>query len=391
MRFDRRGEHRRGERIFPNRAGAFESGESSNRQFLPQDGATVFREVPSFDAERGWLCAARKAPVREPRSNPGNTMNMRRGNVDGTKVCHYRDEGDYLHASQGDPVLLIATGRTKIAWDCWAPVSLWSVLHGQARVTADELCADLETQSVLVAEYGSRVSCRTAGTRSATLLGLLLPPDWLRGLMDREFGDLEAGAPIYPTVLRNDSKLQACLARLAELTRGDVADSPAVSLLVEQIALRVVTRQRELEALVPRCPGQSLRHRRQVLLRLLRARNCVEHSIGSDSSVADLAEVARMSRAHFVRLYGDVFGQPPHRHRLQSRLLLARDMLVRRECAIQDLCAKLGFENCSGFARAFRRQFGVSPTQFRAEAQARRDARPGRHDERRAPGPPRAA
>src|SRR5262245_14202690 len=106
-------------------------------------------------------------------------MNLRPWIVGTGKVCHYRDEEDYLQASQGDPVLMIATGRIKVAWNCWTPVSLWTAVQGQARVVADELRADLDVEGVLVAEYGSRVTCQTAEILSATLMGLLLPPAWL--------------------------------------------------------------------------------------------------------------------------------------------------------------------------------------------------------------------
>jgi AraC family transcriptional regulator len=303
-------------------------------------------------------------------------MNLRRWIVGSGKVGHYRDEQDYQLAAQGEPVLLLSTGRINLAWNSWSPVSLWTAVQGQARVFAQDLRADLDVEGVLVAEHGSRVSCQSAEIRSATLMGLLLPPAWLRALMRRELGEEGGEAPVYPAVLRNDLTLHAMLRRVAELGRCDNGDALAIGCLVEKIALRLIGQQRDLEALVPRCPGRSLRYRRQVLLRLLRARNYIEHSIGGESSLAHLSSLARMSPAHFVRIYHEVFGRTPHRHLMQSRLLVARDMLVRSECAIGDLYLTLGFDNRCAFTRVFKQHFGVPPTRLRAEARARRVALP---------------
>ena len=303
-------------------------------------------------------------------------MNLRRWIVGTGKVGHYRDEADFMAASEGEPVLMLSQGRINLAWNSWAPVSLWTAVTGQARVFAQDLRADLDVEGVLVAEHGSRVSCQSAEIRSTSLMGLLLPPAYLRTLMRRELGDADADAPIYPAVIRNDLNLHAMLRRLAELGRSETTDPASLEGLVEKIALRLIAQQRDLEAYVPRCPGRSLRYRRQVLLRLLRARNYIEHSIGGESNLAHLSGLARMSPAHFVRIYHEVFGQTPHRHLMQSRLLVARDMLVRSECAIGELYLTLGFDNRCAFTRVFKQHFGVPPTRLRAEARARRIAMP---------------
>jgi transcriptional regulator GlxA family with amidase domain len=55
---------------------------------------------------------------------------------------------------------------------------------------------------------------------------------------------------------------------------------------------------------------------------------------------------------------------------MQSRLLVARDMLVRSECAIGELYLTLGFDNRCAFTRVFKQHFGRA-----ADAAARRGAR----------------
>jgi len=90
-----------------------------------------------------------------------------------------------------------------------------------------------------------------------------------------------------------------------------------------------------------------------------------EH-IGQNLTVADLAEVACMSPAHFARSFKLTTGQCPHEFVSRIRLDLAKQMLAERYRPISDIALSAGFSSQSNFSRAFRGATGMTPRDWRA-------------------------
>lgn len=114
-----------------------------------------------------------------------------------------------------------------------------------------------------------------------------------------------------------------------------------------------------------RCPGRSERHRRQLFIRLLRARLAIELQRGVDCGLARLAGIANLSPTHFLRVYRRVFGQTPHEYLVHVRLAEAHRRLLGSDQSIGEISRALGFNRCA-FTRAFRAYHGTSPRALRA-------------------------
>ena len=89
--------------------------------------------------------------------------------------------------------------------------------------------------------------------------------------------------------------------------------------------------------------------------------------------LASLCARIELSREHFVRLFTDRMGMPPMRYYSRLKIEAARAMLSSTNLRVQEIADKLGYENQFGFARAFRRVSGMSPTQYRAACLQRAD------------------
>ena len=60
-----------------------------------------------------------------------------------------------------------------------------------------------------------------------------------------------------------------------------------------------------------------------------------------------------------------ITGLTPVAYILQVRLNYARHIIASDDSSLTTVAAKCGFQNLSHFSKAFKQQFGVSPTQFR--------------------------
>src|SRR4051812_8615968 len=99
---------------------------------------------------------------------------------------------------------------------------------------------------------------------------------------------------------------------------------------------------------------------------LLRARALADARYFEPLDVADLAEAARLSPAHFSREFRRAFGESPHQYLLTRRLERAAALLRTTDRSVADICFSVGLQSVGSFTTSFGRMFGMSPTSYRA-------------------------
>ena len=110
-------------------------------------------------------------------------------------------------------------------------------------------------------------------------------------------------------------------------------------------------------------PGKPIDSRR-----MSRVMAFVTQHIERNFTVADLAEVACMSQAHFARSFKTTTGRSPHEFVRGIRLILAKQMLADCRLPVSDIALSVGFSSQSNFSRAFRDATGMTPRAWRANS-----------------------
>jgi AraC family transcriptional regulator len=83
--------------------------------------------------------------------------------------------------------------------------------------------------------------------------------------------------------------------------------------------------------------------------------------------LATLAKSVGLSAFHFARAFKQSTGMPPHRYQIMQRIERAKNLLVDTGLPISDVAAAVGYEDQGQLARLFRREVGVTPSQYRRE------------------------
>lgn len=91
----------------------------------------------------------------------------------------------------------------------------------------------------------------------------------------------------------------------------------------------------------------------------------IEAHIKEELTAAQIADRAGYSLYHFCKVFAAVQGVTLGEYIRRRRLSLARASLLQGQ-KILDTAVDFGFETASGFAKAFRREFGYSPTAYTA-------------------------
>jgi AraC-like DNA-binding protein len=95
----------------------------------------------------------------------------------------------------------------------------------------------------------------------------------------------------------------------------------------------------------------------------------IQKRITEEISLGDLSEVVHLSPFHFTRLFKNATGSTPLKHVLSARLSIAKDLLAQKELTIADVAQMSGFSNRATFAKAFKRTFKISPSQYKERLQ----------------------
>lgn len=96
------------------------------------------------------------------------------------------------------------------------------------------------------------------------------------------------------------------------------------------------------------------------IIRRIETRPAAEHHLVS------LAQEARLSRYHFLRIFRQLTGLTPHQYLLRSRLRNAATHLLTKATHVLDVALDSGFGDVSNFNHAFRTEFGMNPRAYRA-------------------------
>ena len=146
---------------------------------------------------------------------------------------------------------------------------------------------------------------------------------------------------------------------LAELQKKQLAGSLYVDSLTTVLAVHLLRNYCTVEQSIPQYQGGLAQHK------LRRAIAFIHEHLDRDLGLKDLAAVVDMSPYHFARMFKQSTGFTPYQYLVRQRLTKAKELLRSTEMAIADIGHSVGYKNSSHFAKVFRRQVGVSPTDYR--------------------------
>jgi AraC family transcriptional activator of mtrCDE len=89
---------------------------------------------------------------------------------------------------------------------------------------------------------------------------------------------------------------------------------------------------------------------------------------GADWSIDRLSRIARMSRATFIRRFGQSTGTTVGAFLARTRLMTAAELLETGDETVAVVASTVGYQSESAFSRAFREATGTTPAKFRRAA-----------------------
>ena len=96
----------------------------------------------------------------------------------------------------------------------------------------------------------------------------------------------------------------------------------------------------------------------------------IEVNLGeSGFGVDQLSELAHMSTTHLHRKLTALINQSPGHLIRSMRLQRAADLLAKQAGNVNEIAYQVGFSVPENFSKSFKKQFGVTPSQYASEHQ----------------------
>lgn len=106
----------------------------------------------------------------------------------------------------------------------------------------------------------------------------------------------------------------------------------------------------------------------EAMVRLSDLLGWLNRNYGRHISTAIMAEYAHMSRSTLERHFRAAFGKPPREFLIELRIRKAEELLVYTDAEVSEVAVQVGMSDPSHFARLFRKERGISPSEFRKRA-----------------------
>jgi AraC-like DNA-binding protein len=100
------------------------------------------------------------------------------------------------------------------------------------------------------------------------------------------------------------------------------------------------------------------------------ALNLMHKAPGHPWTIAKLAAEVGMSRSPFATKFTAFVGEPPLSYVTRLRMNLAGDYLRNGQLRISEIAERVGYESQGSFTNAFKRQFAISPREYRDKYKA---------------------
>ena len=183
----------------------------------------------------------------------------------------------------------------------------------------------------------------------------------LRRAMEEVFGAKAATVRLRDLSAFTDPDLNWLMERVREELMARRASALRVQGLAELIATHLARNYAEVAQDAssggPSLPGFKLKQ----------ITDWVDSHLDEEFDLEQLAARAGLSKFHFHRLFKSASGVSPGKYQLNARMKEARRRLRETKQSVVSVALDLGFSSPSHFAQVFRRETGLTPSEYRRQ------------------------
>jgi AraC family transcriptional regulator len=247
------------------------------------------------------------------------------------------------------------------------PFLAWSV-SGEAEFQEREgkgpwVTHRIKRGSFFLTSGGAPYDCRwkATGPEPFQSMAVFIALPLLQRALEEVFGDDAAHARLRDLSAFNDVALNSLMERVHEELLRKKASPLYLQGLAQAIAIHLARNYAETagesRSGSPSLPGYKLKQ----------ITDWMAENLAEEFNLDRLAEQAGLSKFYFNRLFKGALGMSPSRYHINLRMDEARRLLRETKKSVVEVALDVGYANPSHFAQLFRKETGLSPSDYRQQ------------------------
>jgi len=217
--------------------------------------------------------------------------------------------------------------------------------------------------SFFLTSGGAPYDCRwrAVGLEPFQSMAVFIALPLLQRAMEEIFGDDAPQVRLRDLSAFNDGTLNSYMEQVHEELLRRRASALFLQGIAQAIAIYLARNYaevtRESKSGSPSLPGFKLRQ----------ITDWMAENLAEKFQLERLAAQAGLSKFYFNRLFKNAVGVSPSRHQINLRMNAARRLLRETKKGIVEIALDVGYSNPSHFAQLFKREMGLSPSDYRQQ------------------------
>ncbi|MGB4659884.1 MAG: response regulator [Mobilitalea sp.] len=120
-----------------------------------------------------------------------------------------------------------------------------------------------------------------------------------------------------------------------------------------------------LEKMVEACRNITTKREEQTSSIISKSKIYMEENFSKDISLDDVSRIVDISPYYFSKLFKEETGENFIEYLTNIRIEKAKKLLQNRDISIKNICADTGYSDPNYFSRIFKKQVGITPTEYR--------------------------
>ena len=109
----------------------------------------------------------------------------------------------------------------------------------------------------------------------------------------------------------------------------------------------------------------KLETRKELLGRLSFGKQFMDENFLSINEINEVSVTSNLSEFHFFRSFRQAYGTTPYQYLLNKRLEFSRTLITQGNMSLTEISMHCNFPDLFTFSKAFKRHYGISPSQLR--------------------------
>jgi AraC family transcriptional regulator len=115
-------------------------------------------------------------------------------------------------------------------------------------------------------------------------------------------------------------------------------------------------------------PAKKTATRKEIYERLIQGKQYMAACYYLNPDIATVAQNCSLSTFHFFRSFKQAFGISPYQYMMQLRLKYSLRLMLEENYSLTDIASLCGFPDLFTFSKAFKREYGMSPSKYQASS-----------------------